>query len=132
MRPSLTVAVNTDIETVITEYIHGVVVWQTPSISNDFPGQTVQLTANSNAYNWWEVLYLAAKNSKVAFSTGKLPIILGSSTYLHAVTDYAYTRSAKIVDNTVIFSECEYKTAFGSAGNKGDNSLIPYIIRLYK
>lgn len=111
--------------------IDGVVVWQSPSISQSFGEQTVQLIANVADYRCWEVIYFYSTTSRYVLTTGKLPIGTRDGV-MHFSSGAFFMRTAVLFEKSILFGPCIERGAFYADGITSNNFLIPYLVKFYK
>lgn len=111
--------------------------WENPDGATSlFNGQTVQLSENFANFRHIEYLAVMTSNSKIAISSGKVPVMTGVVLRCQLCYIYNYYRDVSFSGNTAGFTDCisigQYGVALPKPPTINNIALVPWRIIGYK
>lgn len=114
----------------INEAINGVVLWENPNPSAEFPAQTVTLDDNIEKYDHFEIGLKINKDNLSYYGSIKADLKYGSTQFITFSNEYNYIRSFSIEQSNFIFENAYRRNDYGNISDSliSNNILIPYKI----
>lgn len=105
--------------------------WENPSPTSEFAGQTITLSDDITNYRYYEVIYRLSTGTAYIFNTGKIPV--GSLTALLSAYNKNYKRVISAISGTsVTFGNGQNYSTYGGSTTDSNSYLIPVEILAYK
>lgn len=114
----------------IDDAINGVVLWENPNPSAEFPAQTVTLDDNIEKYDHFEIGLKINKDNLSYYGSIKADLKYGSTQFITFSNEYNYIRSFSIEQSNFIFENAYRRNDYGNISDSliSNNILIPYKI----
>lgn len=121
----------------LTARLDGVELWENPSITSEFPAQTITLSEDISNYQNYEIEYVYsnsnAENRRTRQRTSKTYRLNG--TFLNVSTRYNYYRSISAPSgNSLSIGDCMRYETYGDSNSTiiSNGALVPWKVRGYK